>query len=112
MTDSTTLYPVFAEELLPGGGHRSFILKRGELLRLTDLRDSAMSKTWWRLPRIVFLQKETCCLKRSPKRLREPVMLSSLLINNAVHEPQFLAFGRVDNHFVALFLLQQRPRHR
>ncbi|RMT52312.1 ATP-binding region, ATPase-like:Histidine kinase, HAMP region:Histidine kinase A [Pseudomonas syringae pv. solidagae] len=36
MTDSTTLYPVFAEELLPGGGHRSFILKRGELLRLTD----------------------------------------------------------------------------
>ncbi|EGH34739.1 hypothetical protein PSYJA_39555, partial [Pseudomonas syringae pv. japonica str. M301072] len=36
MTDSTTLYPVFAEEMLPGGGHRSFILKRGELLRLTD----------------------------------------------------------------------------
>ena len=28
MTDSTTLYPVFAEEMLPGGGHRSFILKR------------------------------------------------------------------------------------
>ncbi len=41
MTDSTTLYPVFAEELLPGGGHRSFILKRGELLRLTDLHGNA-----------------------------------------------------------------------
>ncbi|MEE4716738.1 urea amidolyase associated protein UAAP1 [Pseudomonas alliivorans] len=41
MTDSTTLYPVFAEELLPGGGHRSFILKRGELLRLTDLNGNA-----------------------------------------------------------------------
>ncbi|WP_162874288.1 DUF1989 domain-containing protein, partial [Pseudomonas viridiflava] len=41
MTDSTTLYPVFAEELLPGGGHRSFILKRRELLRLTDLNRNA-----------------------------------------------------------------------
>ncbi|WNW11579.1 urea carboxylase-associated family protein [Pseudomonas sp. DTU_2021_1001937_2_SI_NGA_ILE_001] len=41
MTDSTTLFPVFAEELLPGGGHRSFVLKRGELLRLTDLNGHA-----------------------------------------------------------------------
>ncbi len=35
-----------------------------------------------------------------------------LLINNTVHEPQFLALGRVDDHFVALFLLQKGPRHR
>ncbi|WP_455913246.1 MULTISPECIES: urea amidolyase associated protein UAAP1 [Pseudomonas] len=41
MTDSTTLFPVFAEELLPGGGHLSFVLKRGELLRLTDLNGNA-----------------------------------------------------------------------
>ncbi|WP_371320003.1 urea amidolyase associated protein UAAP1 [Pseudomonas gingeri] len=26
----------FWEEVLPGGGHRSFVLKRGQLLRLTD----------------------------------------------------------------------------
>jgi urea carboxylase-associated protein 2 len=38
----TTLdYPVFAEETLPGGGHRSFVLKRGQLLRLTDLEGGA-----------------------------------------------------------------------
>jgi urea carboxylase-associated protein 2 len=41
MTDSTTLLPVFAEDLLPGGGHFSFVLKRGELLRLTDLNGNA-----------------------------------------------------------------------
>lgn len=41
MTDSTTLFPGFAEELLPGGGHLSFVLKRGELLRLTDLNGNA-----------------------------------------------------------------------
>lgn len=41
MTESTTLFPVFAEELLPGGGHLSFVLKRGELLRLTDLNGNA-----------------------------------------------------------------------
>lgn len=29
----TTLY----EETVPGGGHTSFVLKRGQLLRLTDL---------------------------------------------------------------------------
>lgn len=34
-------YPVFAEEALPGGGHRSFVLKRGQLLRLTDLHGGA-----------------------------------------------------------------------
>nr|BFE90752.1 hypothetical protein GCM10020185_12880 [Pseudomonas brassicacearum subsp. brassicacearum] len=41
MTDSTQLFTPFAEELLPGGGHRSFVLKRGQLLRLTDLRGGA-----------------------------------------------------------------------
>lgn len=41
MTDSIQLFPPFAEELLPGGGHRSFVLKRGQLLRLTDLRGGA-----------------------------------------------------------------------
>lgn len=34
-------YPVLAEELLPGGGHRSFVLRRGRLLRLTDLEGGA-----------------------------------------------------------------------
>jgi urea carboxylase-associated protein 2 len=32
---------VFREELLPGGGHLSFVLKRGQLLRLTDLEGGA-----------------------------------------------------------------------
>ena len=32
---------VFAQELLPGGGHLSFVLKRGQLLRLTDLEGGA-----------------------------------------------------------------------
>ena len=41
MTDSTQLFPPFAEETLPGGGHRSFVLKRGQLLRLTDIRGGA-----------------------------------------------------------------------
>ncbi|MND82084.1 hypothetical protein D3C80_739010 [compost metagenome] len=36
-----TEFPLFAEETLPGGGHRSFVLKRGELLRLTDLHGGA-----------------------------------------------------------------------
>lgn len=34
-------YPVLAEERLPGGGHRSFVLRRGRLLRLTDLEGGA-----------------------------------------------------------------------
>lgn len=38
----TTLHhPVLAEEALPGGAHRSFVLKRGQLLRLTDLEGGA-----------------------------------------------------------------------
>ena len=32
---------VLREELLPGGGHLSFVLKRGQLLRLTDLEGGA-----------------------------------------------------------------------
>ncbi|WAC00548.1 MULTISPECIES: urea amidolyase associated protein UAAP1 [Pseudomonas] len=32
---------VFSNELLPGGGHLSFVLKRGELLRLTDVKGGA-----------------------------------------------------------------------
>ena len=38
---NTLPYPVFAEEALPGGGHRSFVLKRGQLLRLTDVEGDA-----------------------------------------------------------------------
>ncbi len=37
MSEST----VFSNELLPGGGHLSFVLKRGQLLRLTDLEGGA-----------------------------------------------------------------------
>lgn len=32
---------VFADEYVPGGGHLSFVLKRGQLLRLTDLEGGA-----------------------------------------------------------------------
>ncbi|MDR0278606.1 MAG: urea carboxylase-associated family protein [Paucimonas sp.] len=31
----------FAEELLPGGGHLSFVLKRGQLVRFTDVEGGA-----------------------------------------------------------------------
>jgi len=41
MTQDHTALPVLAEELLPGGGHRSFVLKRGQLLRITDLEGGA-----------------------------------------------------------------------
>jgi len=41
MTTFTTHLPVLAEERLPGGGSRSFVLKRGQLLRLTDLDGDA-----------------------------------------------------------------------
>ncbi|ENO92633.1 urea carboxylase-related aminomethyltransferase [Thauera sp. 28] len=34
-------YPALHEEVLPGGGHRSFILRRGRLLRLTDIEGGA-----------------------------------------------------------------------
>ena len=41
MTASLSLRPSLYEELVPGGGHTSFVLKRGQLLRITDLEGSA-----------------------------------------------------------------------
>lgn len=41
MTASLTLRPTLYEEFVPGGGHTSFVLKRGQLLRLTDLEGGA-----------------------------------------------------------------------
>ncbi|MWV13238.1 DUF1989 domain-containing protein [Pseudomonas sp. R-28-1W-6] len=41
MTAALTLRPSLYEELVPGGGHTSFVLKRGQLLRLTDLEGGA-----------------------------------------------------------------------
>jgi urea carboxylase-associated protein 2 len=41
MTTLPLPFPALAEELLPGGGHRSFVLRRGRLLRLTDLEGGA-----------------------------------------------------------------------
>ncbi|MCC6077004.1 urea amidolyase associated protein UAAP1 [Pseudomonas sp. GCM10022188] len=41
MTASLTLRPTLYEELVPGGGHTSFVLKRGQLLRITDLEGGA-----------------------------------------------------------------------
>lgn len=41
MTAALTLRPTLYEELLPGGGHTSFVLKRGQLLRITDLEGGA-----------------------------------------------------------------------
>jgi uncharacterized protein len=41
MTAALSLRPTLYEELLPGGGHTSFVLKRGQLLRLTDLEGGA-----------------------------------------------------------------------
>ena len=41
MTASLTLRPSLYEERVPGGGHTSFVLKRGQLLRITDLEGGA-----------------------------------------------------------------------
>ena len=41
MTASLSLRPTLYEELVPGGGHTSFVLKRGQLLRITDLEGAA-----------------------------------------------------------------------
>lgn len=41
MTASLNLSPTLYDEILPGGGHTSFVLRRGQLLRLTDLEGSA-----------------------------------------------------------------------
>jgi urea carboxylase-associated protein 2 len=41
MSTALTLRPTLYEEFLPGGGHTSFVLKRGQLLRITDLEGGA-----------------------------------------------------------------------
>lgn len=41
MTASLALRPTLYEETIPGGGHTSFILKRGQLLRITDIEGGA-----------------------------------------------------------------------
>lgn len=41
MTAALTLRPTLYEEFVPGGGHTSFILKRGQLLRITDIEGGA-----------------------------------------------------------------------
>jgi uncharacterized protein len=41
MTAALTLRPTLYEEYLPGGGHTSFVLKRGQLLRITDIEGGA-----------------------------------------------------------------------
>lgn len=41
MSESLSLRPLLYEERVPGGGHTSFVLKRGQLLRLTDLEGGA-----------------------------------------------------------------------
>ncbi|QJD57964.1 urea carboxylase-associated family protein [Pseudomonas sp. gcc21] len=41
MTAELTLRPTLYEETVPGGGHTSFVLKRGQLLRITDPQGGA-----------------------------------------------------------------------
>jgi uncharacterized protein len=41
MSASLAIRPTLFEETVPGGGHTSFVLKRGQLLRLTDLEGRA-----------------------------------------------------------------------
>ena len=41
MNTALTLRPTLYEETVPGGGHTSFILKRGQLLRITDIEGGA-----------------------------------------------------------------------
>jgi urea carboxylase-associated protein 2 len=41
MTAALSLRPTLYEEWLPGGGHTSFVLKRGQLLRITDIEGGA-----------------------------------------------------------------------
>ncbi|QLF94729.1 urea carboxylase-associated family protein [Pseudomonas sp. ABC1] len=41
MTASLALRPTLYEETLPGGGHTSFVLKRGQLLRISDIEGGA-----------------------------------------------------------------------
>ena len=41
MTASLALRPTLYEETVPGGGHTSFVVKRGQLLRITDIEGGA-----------------------------------------------------------------------
>ena len=41
MTASSSEYSILREELIPGGGHTSFVLPRGQLLRITDIEGGA-----------------------------------------------------------------------
>lgn len=41
MTASLALRPTLYEETVPGGGHTSFVLKRGQLLRISDIEGGA-----------------------------------------------------------------------
>ncbi len=41
MNDASTRFPILDEEVLPGGGHTSFVLPRGQLLRITDIEGGA-----------------------------------------------------------------------
>ena len=41
MNTALTLRPSLYEEIVPGGGHTSFILKRGQLLRIADMEGGA-----------------------------------------------------------------------
>jgi len=41
MSASLSLRPTLYEETVPGGGHTSFVLKRGQLLRITDIQGGA-----------------------------------------------------------------------
>jgi len=41
MTAALTLRPTLYEETVPGGGHTSFVLKRGQLLRISDIEGGA-----------------------------------------------------------------------
>ena len=41
MTTALTLRPTLYEEFVPGGGHTSFVLKRSQLLRITDIEGGA-----------------------------------------------------------------------
>ena len=43
MSASLAIRPTLYEETVPGGGHTSFVLKRGQLLRLTDLEGAPTS---------------------------------------------------------------------
>ena len=41
MTTTLTLHPTLYEETIPNNGHTSFMLKHGQLLRITDIENNA-----------------------------------------------------------------------